>query len=356
MMAGIARYGAGMARVEEALVLAEELDDGAALGYVLFWKTVGHVVYMEMADAVTTGRRGAEILRAAGDLWALAGTLGFLAEALVNMGAFDEAEQVEREVAPLAERVGNSGATWHSVMVQGALTFCRTGSLDGLETIARREIQLCEDAGMGWASWGWSWLALVELLRGHGDQAIAYGDKAEALAAPTTMKGLEWAIHFEAQARGGHREAAMAMLERGRELLPRVGEPAGWGPWVMLVSAVEGLVALGEREEAAALYPAVRYCMERTGVVNAYPNDCKLLERIAGMAAAAGSDWAAAEAHFAAALLQAEALPHLPEQGRTRRAYAAMLVERDGPEDRQRAEMLAAEADDLYGRLGFRLG
>ena len=308
---------------------------------------------MEMRDAVATGERAAGILRAVGDLWALAGTLGFLAEALVSVGDFDAAAKVEQEVAPLAERLGNVGATWHSVMVQGALTFCRSGDLDGLEAIARREIDLCEEAGMGWASWGWSWLSLVELLRGHGAAAIAHGEKAEALAAPTTMRGLEWAMHFESRAWAGQRDEALALFERGRADLPRVGEPAGWGPWIMLVSAVEGLVALGERQEAAALYPAVLHCLDRTGVVDAYPNDCKLVERVAGLAAAAGSNWDAAEAHYTTALRQAAELPHLPEQAGTRRCYAAMLLERNAPGDEQQAEQLLAEADDLARRLRF---
>ena len=356
MIAGGGDYEAGMQAVEDALSMAEELGDDGALGYGLFWKTIGHVVLMEMRDAVATGERAAEILRSVGDLWALAGTLGFLAEALVSVGDFDRAAAVEREVAPLAERLGNVGATWHSVMVQGALTFCRTGDLDGLETIARREIELCEEAGMGWASWGWSWLSLVELLRGNGAAAIAHGEKAEALAAPTTMRGLEWAVHFEARAFAGQHDEARTLLERGGPELPRVGEPAGWGPWVMLVSAVEGLVALGEHAEAAALYPAVVHCRDRTGVVDAYPNDCKLVERIAGLAAAAGANWDAAEAHYTTALRQAAELPHLPEQARTRRCYAAMLSERGAPGDKERAAALLSEADELARRLGFNPG
>jgi hypothetical protein len=90
----------------------------------------------------------------------------------------------------------------------------------------------------------------------------------------------------------------------------------------MLVSVVEGLVVLGETRQAAALYPLVRHCMDRTGAVHVYPNDARLLERIAGMAAAAGAQWDVAEAHFATALYQAERLPHRPEQAHTRRFFA----------------------------------
>jgi hypothetical protein len=121
----------------------------------------------------------------------------------------------------------------------------------------------------------------------------------------------------------------------------------------MLLSAVEGLVALGERDQAADLYPHVRYCIERTRVVNAYPDDAKLLERVAGMAAAAGGQWEAAEGHFTAALQQAETMPHRPEQAHTRRFYASMLLERDGSGDRQKALRLISEAEGLYGAMGM---
>jgi hypothetical protein len=71
------------------------------------------------------------------------------------------------------------------------------------------------------------------------------------------------------------------------------------------------------------------------------------------MAAAAGALWKDAEAHFAAALEQAEQLPHRPEQAHTRRFYATMLLERDDPGDREKALGLISEAEALYGQMGM---
>jgi tetratricopeptide (TPR) repeat protein len=341
-------YQPGMQQLAEALALAEEREDLGAMGYVLFWTGVIHVVYLEMEDARRVCERGAEVLRAAGELWHLAGTLGFLCESLVNLGRFDDARRVHGEVLPLAERLGNAGALWHCVMMEGEVDFCETGDLDALEAQAHKEIELCEQAGMAWGSWGWSWLAVVEFLRGNWDLAIERAEKAVTTAAPTTMWGLEWALHFEYLAYAGRRDESLALLEARKDQLPRLAEPAGWGPWLMLLSAVEGLFVLGEKEQAAGLYPVVLHCMERTGVVNAYPDDAKLLERIAGIAATAGAQWEAAESHFATALEQAETMPHRPEQAHTRRFYATMLLERDGPGDRERALQLVAEAEGLY--------
>lgn len=57
--------------------------------------------------------------------------------------------------------------------------------------------------------------------------------------------------------------------------------------------------------------------------------------------------------HFRIALRQAEELPHLPEQAHTRRFFAGMLLERDGPGDRAEATRMATEAADLYRHMGM---
>ncbi|MGH9008361.1 MAG: tetratricopeptide repeat protein [Acidimicrobiia bacterium] len=103
----------------------------------------------------------------------------------------------------------------------------------------------------------------------------------------------------------------------------------------------------------AELYPLVRWCAERTGNVVLMQPDCRLLERGAGMAAAAGSNWDVAEAHFLTALEQAEKVPHRPEQANTRRFYADMLLRRAGPGDADRAGQLLAEAEALYRAMGM---
>ena len=91
----------------------------------------------------------------------------------------------------------------------------------------------------------------------------------------------------------------------------------------MLLSAVEGLYVLGERDRAAGLYELVVECIERTRAICPNYNDMRLLERTAGIAAAAGRCWDDAEEHFRTALRQAGELPHLPEQAHTRRFFAS---------------------------------
>ncbi len=80
-----------------------------------------------------------------------------------------------------------------------------------------------------------------------------------------------------------------------------------------------------------------------TGLVGCY----------AGIAATAGEDWAAAEEHFEAALRRASDLPFILAQPETRRWYAAMLLERSGPGDADRAQQMLAEAINQYQAIGM---
>jgi tetratricopeptide (TPR) repeat protein len=299
---------------------------------------------MEMRESLRANQRAAEIMRAAGDLWQLASTLGQLCGNLVSLGRLDEVRQTAQELLPLAERLGNYGALWYHCMTEGMVDFLETGDPDALEAFARRSNQLCEHGGMAWVSLGWSWLALAEFLRGNWETAILHAETAEGLAPASVLWGVEWALHFEYRAYAGQRDEALAMLDARRAELPRWGEPGGWGGWLMLLSVVEGLIVLGEMDQAAELYPLVRHCMERTRVVNTFLNDARLLERIAAMAAAAGSQWEAAEAHFARALEQAERLPHRLEKAHTQRFYGRFLLERGADGDPDRARSLLQQA------------
>lgn len=352
-LAGAGQYQEGMDCVVAALGLAERLGDDILAGYVLTWKGGIHHVYMESRDAVEFGLRGAEVMRAAGELWQLSVILALVLFSSPGAGRLVETRRVAAEARPLAERLGNHLALMQCGRGLAIADWAETGDLDGLEAFGHRDMQVCRDAGVPWNSWSWSWLALAAFLRGDWDTALLRAEKADELAPPGAINGVEWALHFECRAYAGERDRALAMLETRRAELPRLGEPNGWGAWAMLVGVLEGLVVLDELEAAAELYPLVRWCIERTGSVTVVQPDGRLLERSAGMAAAAGSNWDAAEAHFITALEQAEALPHIPEQAHTRRFYAAMLLRRDGPGDRDEASRLLAEAEALYRGMGM---
>jgi len=352
-IAGAGHYHEGMEQIAEALSLAEALDDRTLLGDVLCQKAMIHHVYMEMQGCVDAGLRGAEIMRTAGELWRLAAILGFVCQSLVCVGRLDDARRVAKEVNPLAERLGNHPAVLQAGRAAALADFFETGNVEALEAFGRRDVEFCERARLPWGCHAWSWLAAAEFLAGSWEEAVRDAETADLLSAPSPLVGSEWAFHLECRAYAGQREEALAMLEAPRVPLPRSGQANGWGQWVVLLALVESLIVLGERERAATLYPLVRECVEHTGVASSYLNEAVLVERIAGMAAAAGARWDAAEAHFTIALEQANALPHRPEQAHTRRWYGRFLVERGGANDLDRARGLLEEAAAGYASMGM---
>jgi hypothetical protein len=78
-----------------------------------------------------------------------------------------------------------------------------------------------------------------------------------------------------------------------------------------------------------------------------------IFEGDAGIAAAAGGQWALAEQHFENALHTAQTAPHVPAQGEVRYWHAWMLLTRRAPGDVERARMMLAEALAHYERLGL---
>ena len=74
---------------------------------------------------------------------------------------------------------------------------------------------------------------------------------------------------------------------------------------------------------------------------------------LAGIAAASGRQWDAAQEHFETALRQAHDIPHKIAQPDVRRWYAQMLFDRDASGDRNTARMILGEAMVMYQHIGM---
>jgi hypothetical protein len=119
----------------------------------------------------------------------------------------------------------------------------------------------------------------------------------------------------------------------------------------MLTLVIEGLFILGEKSEAEQLYPLVRELVN-TGAVVLWPI-FRFTQTVAGIAAAAASQWEAAEDHFQTASRQAESVPHRLEQAEIGRFHAMMLMDRAALGDRQEARRLLGEAREIYEQIGM---
>lgn len=339
--------------VEQELRLADELDDEALRGHGLAAMAMQRTAFMQHREAAETGARAADILRRHGEPWHLANLLGFLHVALVGLGRLDEARHAGEELRPLAERLGNYGALSQATRMDAMVRFFEDGDPRALELFARRDLEFCHAVGIGLADHSQGWVGLARFLLGDlADAKVELDEAVRMEPAGTAMSGWAWAFLFDYHAYLGERETALAMLHAKRSELPRPGRPNSFGSWVMLFSAIEGLAVLGENASAAELYPLVAECMASTGAVCSNFRDGRLLERVAGIAAAAGGRWDTAERHFRTALTQARELPHRIEEAHTLRFYARMLVERGAPGDQQQADDLSQQAETQYRRMG----
>ena len=80
---------------------------------------------------------------------------------------------------------------------------------------------------------------------------------------------------------------------------------------------------------------------------------CGAAARYLGMLASTLGDWTAAEAHFEAALEMDQRLRAWPWLAHTKHQFALMLLARGRPADRNRSEMLLAEASASAERFGM---
>jgi class 3 adenylate cyclase/tetratricopeptide (TPR) repeat protein len=388
-------YSAGDAMLRRAQELGVKLNDESLVGLGLAARAVHHWVYLEVREAAEAGLKAAELLRKTGLLWYLADTLFYTGVTLTFAGRPDEGAGVFRELTPLAERLGHtvwSGGDYDNLFA------LRTGDIDGFEAFWTQWLERARERKHAfWMSQSQLLLGMACFWRGRWQEALDSFQTASHLEPAGAFSGTAAACTLLVRAYTGDKEAALlplgqkgaaavraaegpsaasflrpmlraarssglglkglvgliresrAMAKRGP--LPLPGRPASFGASTMLFAAVEGLAVLGERAEAAKLYPLV---LERMQTGNLFrPIDSRLIDTLAGIAAGAGNNWAHAEEHFRSALRRAEELPNIIEQPEARRFYARMLLDRNAPGDREKARQLLTEAIEVYRRLSM---
>jgi tetratricopeptide (TPR) repeat protein len=353
LAAWVVSYEDGKQAIDEAMELAERLGDRRLEAHVAEQRAHLEWGWMRHREAVEAGRVAAEGHHGCGDLWDQAISLGFVVFSLVQLGRFAEAEDVLTELEPLAERLGCYPALLFCHRARLLIDLCRTADLAALEAAVRRDFEINEAIGGAWSGQAHTWRGLVHFWRGDWAEAGPHFEEGSRLDPDGALNGWGWAWLFLHRAYTGAREEALRMLAEREHDLPRPGGPNRFGPWTMLGAVVEGVVLLGEPARAAAHYAVLVEALS-AGVIGGNYHDVRLFERVAGIAAAAGKRFDEAEAHFAAALRLSEEIPHRIEGLETRRFYAGMLLERDGPGDRQRAMAFLNQAAAGFRKLGMR--
>ncbi|MDO8615142.1 MAG: AAA family ATPase [Dehalococcoidia bacterium] len=344
-------YAAGEGMINQALLMAQNLGDRRLLGEALVGKAMHHWSHMQCREAFEAGLHAAELLRNEGAAWQLADALWVALFSALYLGEFDRVHQINEEVEPLAARIGHLGAARQARVCREARELSLTADIDRFHAFIQNEIELDRSLGVPWISNSYSLLASVHLWKGRWPEALDTAQEAARLEPPGFAAGWDWGALFLVRAYAGQHDRARAMFAEKRSELPRPGSANTGGKWNIPLAMVEGLAVIGDRDEAANLLPLVSEAMA-TGVL-IYSSNYRLLQTVAGIAAAAGSQWEKAEAHYQTALRQAHELPHKIEQPEVRRWYARMLLDRNGPGDREKARELLTEAIAMYRRIGM---
>lgn len=308
---------------------------------------------MQFDQMLTSAPQFVETLRAAGDLFRVAGAECYLITPELCGGRIAEASERLPGALHLAERVGHDVAVWMNKRSVAMLSAAR-GDL----VTAEREMEEARSFGEAHQV-PWTFLSSISL----GMLAFRRGNFAEAerwlcdrteIEEETFWSGYREACLFafraETGAGGGNEAHAWKAWTERRWKFPKTGQRNPFGSWLALERSVIGLASMGKNEEVAALRPLSEEVL-LTGAWMAW--DMSPFRTAAGIAAACAGDWPAAEQHHLTAIHQTDAAPYRLAQPMAREWYAAMLLGRNRSGDELKARSLLSEALTMYEAMGM---
>jgi tetratricopeptide (TPR) repeat protein len=334
--------------MREVLAMAERLGDGPLQGESLLLSSWHHYLCMQRREQADACRRAEALLRPTRDLTKLAEALANLQMALLQVGRPGDIARTEEETRTLSERLGRFDIKVHRLYSEALRNWLTVGDLDALDA----DLRFVKDVA---GAWGWLAESLQsQALLWHGQLEPARDRALESLAHEPevgTHTGPGWGMLFLCDCMAGRRESALSLLHKRGGALPHPGRLNTIGSWCALFKVIEGLAVLGESAQAAALYPLVVEALAKDSVVTF--DASQLLDTVAGIAAAAGRRWDAAETHYQTALGLADQMPFVSAQAEARYWYARMLVERNVTDDRRQAIALLDRAVAIYHQVGM---
>ena len=339
--------------LSEATAVAQRLCDPKLTARPLAYLSLLNYFFVEVADSLVNSQRCLDLPQP-DDLQEFRATALFVQmTALERLGRSQEAGRTTTKLESLARTLGNLNFVAACIWTKAWTEFGRAPDL------MRLEAQLGEGLEIGRGGRVPSIIALslhqVSLAKFfRAERAAALDCALEACRHELPgdfLEGFAIGTLFREQAYLGDQAGAMALLTDKRGKLPHANQPNTMGSWAFLVSVVEGLAMLGEREQAAELYPLVRGLLD-TGMIS-FPRVARFPQTIAGVAASAARKWQAAEEHFRIALKQAEEIPDQLERADCQRFYGSMLLDRNEAGDVEKARHLLTDAVGDYSRIGM---
>ena len=335
---------------DQARALAGQVGDERALADVLHMQTLHHFGYAEFPDGVSAGLRAAEVFEREGALWDLCSVQAFVIYQDGALGSSEQAIRLADKTMATAQRLGHLGAIF-LLLLYRARKAATLADLESLEALGPQMVDICQRGSLPWLYVGHLSLGLAAHWRGDAERAEAELRRAVELEPAGSFSGSSSSILLHHLAHSGRAEDVFSIYQSARPTLPSPDRVNSLGAWERLFGLVEALYLCGFRDDAAALSPLVEHALDQgPDWINF---DGRLVSTRAGVAAAAGNSWEAAERHFAEAELHARRMNNRLEQTELRRLRALMLLDRDGPGDQALAGELLREALVDYRKFGM---
>ena len=334
--------------IAEAVSMAEALGDDDLYADIMHDKTWHHHHVCQTHQGLETGRRAEDHYQSTDSLFDLADVRGCLQVIRRYRAEFQQADRDAPALLKLADRVGHVYAVVLTRMWQVGNAAATTGDLERAVASISEEIDRQRQMNFGLLPFSLLTMATLLAWRGEWPESARYYEEA-ATDEPQFM----WTYTFTSAlqlARVQFGEPAAIEAMRSVDVAARTGVDNTVGKWEQLLNVIEGRATLGDRDAAAGHYPLIVEGLSTGAVMTLH---LRLWQMVAGIAAACGQRWDAAQEHYETALTQAHDLPHKIAQPEVRRWYAQMLLDRNAPGDRDKARTLLGEAIDQYRTIGM---
>jgi DNA-binding winged helix-turn-helix (wHTH) protein/tetratricopeptide (TPR) repeat protein len=297
----------------------------------------------QINKVASTANRLAEGFRAMGQSWYASsieyyGPWAEIYSGRPSSGAADlpaatlRAEKIGHHVAVWALKLGASIAS----ASRGDLAAANAQTLEAWEFGSAHEV-------------GWNFAAALQaghlaLWRSNLSEAEGWYTQGLRVEGKSYLSGFSEACLFAGFAECEDCRAEQAWETRGWKS-PISGQLNSLGTWAALERSVIGLAHLDNKAELALLRPATEELLLTGAWIYSLLSPFRT---VAGIAAAAAGDWAAAETHHRTAIQQTDSAPYRHLQPVAREWYAKMLLERDKPGDAAHARSRLDEAISMY--------
>jgi len=332
-------------------------------------------------------REAVDVARRLGDRSGLAPVLALRLLAINDPFTLAERLTLSEELAALAEELGSSELAWNAAFHRGGVLL-ESADIHGAERCVAKMERLAAQLRQPYYNWfaamGRAMLATTRgaadaeaqalaafeigtagrqpdagnaftfqlgLIRRHQGRADELIDGVRALAEAMTHNPA-WSASFvyyccETDRIAEARAAFAAMRQRGVEV------PADWVWPATMYLLAEVCSYLQDADAASVHYPQLLPVTDQVGTMIILVGCYGSMHFPAGLLASCLRRWEDAERHFEGALATNERLEARPWVVRTRRGWAAMLLDRNAAGDRERARALIAAGRAEAEQLGM---